>query len=660
MSFDQKTLYELLPAIYRIRDAEQGEPLKALMKVIAEQAAVLEENLAQLYDDQFVETAASWVLPYIGDLIGLTGLPSTGVAALNPRAEVAHTIGARRRKGTAAMLEQLARDVTGWPARAAEFFELISATQFMNHLRSANRSFIDVRNAGRLEDLGGAFERASRFGDPDLTHNIDVRRIAKGHGRYNIPNTGVFVWRLRAMSLTRSPAVPATSGDKRRFLFNPLAIDTPLFNVPRTETTVSHLADPINVPDRIRRRVLRDHLDDYYGSGKSLLVERSDINGPTSIASSGVVVCDLTGWTNLPSAKVAIDPVLGRIAFPQDESKDVLVTFHYGFSDNMGGGEYTRLRSSGTVTTVGTSIAAALSQVGVTSGIVEIPNSGRYAESLSIDATGRSIEVRAADKRRPALFLSADLTITGGEDDEVILDGLLIAGGAIVVTGSLGRLVLRHCTLVPGISRTAGNAPIRPNDASVIVKSTNTTVEIDHCITGGIRASESSDVRISDSIVDATDPQHSAYAGTTAEGAPLRITNATVIGRVHTSILRRASNTIFVAEASGPPVFAERRQEGCMRFSFVPSGARVPRKYRCQPPTEGSLVAPEFVSTRFGDPGYCQLSASCPPEIRQGADDGSSMGAFHDLYEPQKEARLRTRLEEYLRFGLEGGVFYAS
>ena len=36
MSFDREKLYSLLPAIYRIRDAEQGEPLKALLSVIAE------------------------------------------------------------------------------------------------------------------------------------------------------------------------------------------------------------------------------------------------------------------------------------------------------------------------------------------------------------------------------------------------------------------------------------------------------------------------------------------------------------------------------------------------------------------------------------------------------------------------------------------------
>ena len=70
MNPEAEKLYNLLPALYRIRDAEQGGPLRALCAVIAEEIAVLRENLDQLYDDQFIETCAEWVAPYIGDLIG--------------------------------------------------------------------------------------------------------------------------------------------------------------------------------------------------------------------------------------------------------------------------------------------------------------------------------------------------------------------------------------------------------------------------------------------------------------------------------------------------------------------------------------------------------------------------------------------------------------
>ena len=57
------------------------------------------------------------------------------------------------------------------------------------------------------------------------------------------------------------------------------------------------------------------------------------------------MVCDLTDWLHEPSDKIAIDPVLGRIVFPSDLGAPPLVTFHYGFSANMGGGEYDRSAS---------------------------------------------------------------------------------------------------------------------------------------------------------------------------------------------------------------------------------------------------------------------------------------------------------------------------
>jgi hypothetical protein len=49
-------LYELLPAIYRQRDEENGQPLRALLQVIGEQVAVVENEIDQLYATWFIET----------------------------------------------------------------------------------------------------------------------------------------------------------------------------------------------------------------------------------------------------------------------------------------------------------------------------------------------------------------------------------------------------------------------------------------------------------------------------------------------------------------------------------------------------------------------------------------------------------------------------
>src|SRR5438477_3215390 len=62
-------LYELLPAIYRLRDADRGYPLRDLLRVVAEQVNVVEDDIHQLYDNWFIETAQDWVVPYIADLV---------------------------------------------------------------------------------------------------------------------------------------------------------------------------------------------------------------------------------------------------------------------------------------------------------------------------------------------------------------------------------------------------------------------------------------------------------------------------------------------------------------------------------------------------------------------------------------------------------------
>ncbi len=65
-------LYDLIPVVYRLRDADQGYPLQALLRVIAEQAGVVEQDIAHLYENWFIETCDDWVVPYIGALVGYT------------------------------------------------------------------------------------------------------------------------------------------------------------------------------------------------------------------------------------------------------------------------------------------------------------------------------------------------------------------------------------------------------------------------------------------------------------------------------------------------------------------------------------------------------------------------------------------------------------
>ena len=120
-----------------------------------------------------------------------------------------------------------------------------------------------------------------------------------------------------------------------------------------------------------------------------------------------------------------------------------------------------------------------------------------------------------------------------------------------------------------------------------------------------------------------------------------------------------------------------------MRFCYVPHGCRTPKRYHCQPElAEQSLrqqypalspaqlepkltlererLKPQFTSARYGQPGYCQLALTCADELKRGADDESEMGAFHDLFQPQREANLGARLDEYTPAGMNVGIFFVN
>jgi len=729
MSFDVNRIYELLPAVYRIRDTEVAQrlgqsegvskqgPLKALLTVIAEQAAVLEEDLDQLYDDLFIETCAEWVVPYIGDLVNAGRVFAFPGARFTERAFVANTMAYRRRKGTAAVLEQLARDVTGWNASVVEYFQLLATTQYMNHIRLENLSVANLRHSEPLEFVSTPFNKVS--------HTADVRRIASERGKYNIPNIGIFLWRINNYSITNGPAFKV---DDRRYLFDALGKDTQFYNKPETEAEITHLAEPVNVAMPITRRVLDRHLDKYYGvqtggQVRSILINRDgdfvlpdpDVPGPPEPKLSDlIVVCDLSdvtdssgnviGWAHKPENRISIDPVLGRLAFPENEPppQTVHVTFNYGFSAEMGGGEYSRgttfsnlqrvIRVPRDESTIQLALTKLISELGGPSqldgGVIEIEKPKTAATSNYHDLSGtvtvpsgKVIEIRAVDHHRPVIRLTGDLLVSGDGDGQLLLNGLLISGGTLRLpaTSRLRLIRFTHCTLAPvTLIAPSSSAPALP---SLLVESADVTVELNSSISGPIGAVDGAHVSIHNSIVDSGSETEVAYAdvltlnnssppGLTPfgePGAPLQVVNSTIIGKVNTLTMELASNTIFLADL-GPgdlwpaPVHAKRLQTGCVRFSYVPPGSRLPRLYRCQPAdaVDAARVHPMFTSLRYGDAGYCQLSQMCAAEIRQGADDQSEIGAFHDLYQPQREANLSASLNDYLRFGLEAGIFFAS
>lgn len=344
--------------------------------------------------------------------------------------------------------------------------------------------------------------------------------------------------------------------------------------------------------------------------------------------------------------------------------------------------------------------------------VIEIMDSGVYTLPIRIHLKAEhDLQLRAANGARPIIRLldyMADrpdaFTVTGEAGSRFTLDGLLINGRSLQILGpeiepdappdshpaeDLCRLTIRHTTLVPGWMLDNNCEPRRPNEPSLELINTGAHVHIERSILGTIQVTADQvrtdpiTIHLSDSILDATgsDCDSPACEALGAPGWPLAhavltVLRSTVIGKVFVHAIDLAENSIFMSR-----VRVGRRQRGCMRFCYVAPGSRTPRRYQCQPDLVEQIVtdtAPEglerdqakereqlrvrplFNSTRYGTPTYCQLALTCAPEIRRGADDESEMGAFHDLYQPQREANLRARLDEFTPAGMDAGLIFAS
>ncbi|MFE2725549.1 hypothetical protein [Kitasatospora sp. NPDC059327] len=712
-------MYDLLPAVVRRRDAEQGGPLRALLGVVQEQADVIEADIEQLYEDWFIETCRSWVGPYLGDLVGYRVLPGSAEAlsgsteaarllltAIAGRRDVAHTVANRRRKGTLALLEELAQDVAGWPARAVEFRTLLGVTQAVRLYGRDPRADRRRLTRGRTADLR-AVDALDRVDGPfdSLAHTVDVRRVdsARGRGRSGIPAVGLFLWRLRAHSVTRGPA---HCDDRARghFTFSVLGNSAPLITRPVAEPSPAHLAEEGNVPAFIRRQAFAERTAQFYGPGKSLCVYVGDDPVPLN----RVVAADLTGWRHHPADdRVAIDPVLGRIAFPARHApaEGVWVDYHYGSAADLGGGEYVRPpapRRPPAFYTVGraagngfTGIGEALRQwradkladPGKREAVIEITDAGDYHESLTVELEhGDRLTLRAARGTRPVLrvldrnsnrpdALEVVGPLPGGSDPadpaaapvgrppRIVLDGLLVTGRGLRIRGGVGQVVVRHSTLVPGWSLDQECGPEHAEEASIELVDTPACLQVDHSVIGSIlvdadeASTEPNAVWLSDTVLDAVGRHAAALSA--PEGRPahavLHARRTTILGTVRTEAVGLVENSVLTG-----CLRVERRQTGCVRFCWLGPGSRTPRRFHClpaDPPAgEPQRVVPRFTTTRYGMPGYAQLAGDCPEEIRRGADDGSELGVFHDLFQPQREDNLRIRLAEYVPAGCDAGI----
>lgn len=716
-------LWNLLPAVYRAEDSptlDLNGPLRELVNRLGGQAAILRRSLDRLWADQSIETCDDWVIAYIGDLLA-TNLVAN-LDARGQRLDVAKTIYYRRRKGTVAILEEIAADITGWDARIVEFFRRMGRTRHdfdpeiglpaetddpagNRRLQKAQGLVGNLTNTfiggwADLRNVYGASKAHSAF--DEFFYTADVRRGKGQVGWHNIPRLGVFLWRLKSFALdyTTPVAVKDCSGhytfDPTGRVFDPNDPVSGLYAKSVKADRFGRWVSPAEwqLPTPMSHSLLETDLQ----AEQPELYDAIDPTDNTKFIPNSLGVYRKSGtYVLLPAAiptaqtQVTIYPKHGRFKILKPQPNETIhVTYHYGFSSMLGAGSYDR-RLLGLTTSNPTeppiaggaeALATPLSTL-APSGILTLTDSLTYTKVNNVGSETTPIQavtIHAENRKRPVLRPPETETnpipwiFYGAPGSHLLLTGLFISGIDIVLQGEFDSVTLNCCTLDPGQFDPETKQYVAAVDGKEL-KSSHLWIEaqvnrliVDHCITGQIATRATnipkhpfgsvSQLSISNSILQAFDTEKTL----TFTNGEVHLNRCTLLGGANVHRLE-ASECIL-----NDVVQVENPQQGCIRFSAWAKGSVLPRPYES---VEIPPAYPLFTSRVFGHPGYAQLQLGADAAILshkgggiatilEGAEDGSEMGAFASEKNSIKELSLRIKYEEYMPLGLVPVIVYVT
>lgn len=671
-------LWALLPAVYRAQDTDNfngNGPLRELVNRVGAQVATVRRSMDRLLEDQSIESCDDWVIAYIGDL-----LATKLVASLDTRGQrldVAKTIYYRRRKGTIAVLEEIATDITGWDARVVEFFRRLgrqrhnfdpalaepsaspadnrelAIAQGLTGLWTGSEigGWADLRNAYGASQAQGPASTSKRFRPPsafdEFFHSADFRAGNGRSGWYNIPKLGVFVWRLISFGVDQT--TPVQSGSC--YTFDPTGRRAPLFAAssrPLDDNWVSpqewQVATPISTP--VLAAALRDRAtyDVYAALAPDGVTLQPNSLGVFTKPGSFYELVDGSEVTTFPEPPAGADSVMvfpetGEFGTLHAVNGPLTVTYHYGFSAPLGAGPYDRrVLGQPTAAALPTPVSAIAGGGAALSALVTLPSTGTVSlnDSLTYDSipdapNAQQLTVTAQNGTRPVIRFSApgEWTLTGGTDAELVLEGLFLSGRDVVLRGDFAQVTLRCCTFDPGSaalpSATGGGSPPPLFTQSIDGKDLTPTrlwiegqiqnLVIDRCILGPVRTRAAGEVE-------------TLTAGNSIlQAIPTVSPSSTdLVFEFHTGQTNLTRCTVLgpaeihELQASecilAAVITVENYQQGCVRFSGWALGSQLPRQYESVqiPPS-----APLFTSQDFGQPGYGQLRDGADHEILAGA-----------------------------------------
>jgi hypothetical protein len=285
------------------------------------------------------------------------------------------------------------------------------------------------------------------------------------------------------------------------------------------------------------------------------------------------------------------------------------------------------------------SLAAALADIQAApapSEVIQIEDSATYPnENWTWPANCPQLTIQAAERERPVIDVTAMNSAGGASYERIVLRGLTFGGAAGALAFPPSALVqIQFCT-------------VTQNDNEMQLELTSgpeqERVEILRSVTAGLVLNGPGVIQVFDSVIDAG--AGGGAAAVTAADGRLEVDRTTVFGTVDVFVLE-ASEAIF-----NDDVTVTNRFEGCVRYSRVTSASVLPRRHRVVVDTPA-----RYVSVNRRHPAHARLSERCDRSILRGAEDGSEMGAFHDVQHALRYEGFFRRLVEYTPAGLTTGI----
>ena len=376
--------------------------------------------------------------------------------------------------------------------------------------------FADLRNTYAASNTGNAFD--------EYFYTADLRAGGETLGHFNIRNLGVFIWWLQAFPISAATPV-SNKAAKPCLTFDPTGREIPLFaasqRVGEQAQWGEHWVSPDEweLPVAIRETLWATAPDELYS---------------TDFTPQAFSVGMIAGGTGaaLPLNHLKIHPERGTFSFVNAKTQNpepapvgtLAVCYNFGLLGQVGGGAFdtsllspltlpaTTANISGGDTTNLNPILGAVTGTGTLLFNDSLTYKGP-SKTLTVPA-GATVALAAVNGQRPVLRWSETAAqkweiqgkATSGSTTptQLVIQGLLLQGADLVLTGSFDNVYLRMATVDPGsifvaqkgvtpptppplYASAIDGMPLRPS--VIYIEGSVTNFIVERCITGAIRTS---------------------------------------------------------------------------------------------------------------------------------------------------------------------------